>query len=237
MGSIEKGLPPEAPALRVNGSGVELWLYDAVMQGMEFLLPLNKENTPARDHAVEVARTWTRALLPGRFGEGWLPDVDGPRIGEAFRVLALRARFPQPGDLLAALPPRVESAEQQAERAEMAARMKAQGEEKAARDQELRAEAGEQQRRQLVALTETPAEAAKAAKLKALREKLDQCRAAAGIPTPEEQADARELAQANRIRDSLGMPRHADLAALRRHRAARQNTGRALATERATQAR
>jgi hypothetical protein len=82
------------------------WFERRIKHGLAALLTLRLDGHPPADVVEATARVWALALWPGR---AWIEKGDGERIGEAFRVCALReTRWPTPAVLLRYLPPRAE---------------------------------------------------------------------------------------------------------------------------------
>ena len=79
------------------------WFEQAVTTGIQRLLVLSLDRTPAMELIEGTVDAWCDALWPGR---DWrLSDSD--RITEAFRTLSrTRDQWPAPRDFLAALPER-----------------------------------------------------------------------------------------------------------------------------------
>lgn len=73
-------------------------------RGVQRLLSLSLERTPASELLQFTAAAWADALWCGRV---WYAEYDSERITEGFRVLsATRRIWPAPADLLAAIPDR-----------------------------------------------------------------------------------------------------------------------------------
>lgn len=78
------------------------WVLEEILTGMQKLLPLSLESTPASEVMPGTALAWHEVLVHGRNFE---PVRDRQRFREAFRTLAARQRrWPAPVDFLEALP-------------------------------------------------------------------------------------------------------------------------------------
>ncbi|MDR4518933.1 MAG: hypothetical protein MRK00_16305 [Nitrosomonas sp.] len=84
----------------------EKWFRDSIISGIQRLLSLSLEGTPASKTITLTASTWIDVLWPTR---RWDAELDETRIAEAFRQLAARSeRWPPPKALLLVLPSRPE---------------------------------------------------------------------------------------------------------------------------------
>jgi len=86
---------------------VPVWMGEIVKARMERLRLLNLEGQPLGRSMGEVVRIWAQILA------AYMPisdeELDGPRIHAAFDILERTCdRWPQPANLLAALPARPE---------------------------------------------------------------------------------------------------------------------------------
>lgn len=73
-----------------------------VLTGLQKLLTLSLDRSPAADVVRGMAMTWVEALTAGKC---WFETRDRPRFEAAFRTLALQARrWPAPAELLDCLP-------------------------------------------------------------------------------------------------------------------------------------
>lgn len=78
------------------------WVLEEILTGMQKLLPLSLESTPAAEVMAGTALAWHEVLVHGRVFEA---ARDRQRFREAFRALAARQRrWPAPVDFLEALP-------------------------------------------------------------------------------------------------------------------------------------
>src|SRR6185312_7622939 len=78
------------------------WVLEEILTGMQKLLPLSLESTPASEVMQGTALAWHEVLVHGRAFD---QARDLPRFREAFRTLAGRQRrWPAPVDFLEALP-------------------------------------------------------------------------------------------------------------------------------------
>lgn len=85
---------------------LEKWFEVAIISGIQRLLSLSLDGTPATKTITLTAATWSDVLWHNR---AWDAALDETRIAEAFRQLAMRAgRWPAPRDLLLVLPARPE---------------------------------------------------------------------------------------------------------------------------------
>lgn len=79
------------------------WLKTEILTGLQKLLCLGLERTPATDLLQGTAMAWVEVMAQGR---AWDRARDTPRIRTAFVTLAAnRGSWPAPRDFLAALPP------------------------------------------------------------------------------------------------------------------------------------
>lgn len=82
------------------------WFLTSIARGLQRLLVLSLDRTPAAELLGSCVESWGDALWPGR---AW-HESDAQRIEAAFRHLAAtRRQWPAPADLLIALPKRVAS--------------------------------------------------------------------------------------------------------------------------------
>lgn len=85
---------------------LEKWFEVAIISGIQRLLSLSLDGTPAAKTITLTAATWVDVLWQNR---AWDAELDETRISDAFRQLAIRAdRWPAPRDLLLSLPSRPE---------------------------------------------------------------------------------------------------------------------------------
>ena len=78
------------------------WILEEILTGLQKLLPLSLENTPASEVMPGTALAWHEALVHGRNFE---PVRDRQRFRESFRTLAAKQRrWPAPVDFLEAMP-------------------------------------------------------------------------------------------------------------------------------------
>ena len=78
------------------------WMKKEILSGFQALACLNLERQPAREVLPGTVQVWMAALTTGRT---WDEVRDVPRIRRAFAAMAGTLRkWPQPADLLAALP-------------------------------------------------------------------------------------------------------------------------------------
>lgn len=85
---------------------LEKWFEVAIISGIQRLLSLSLDGTPAAKTITLTAATWADVLWHNR---QWDATLDETRIAEAFRQLAMRAdRWPAPKQLLLVLPARPE---------------------------------------------------------------------------------------------------------------------------------
>lgn len=78
------------------------WLLDEILTGIQKLMTLSLDRTPAAELITATARVWREALGVGR---AWDQSRDTARIREGFARLALNAkRWPTVDDLLTSLP-------------------------------------------------------------------------------------------------------------------------------------
>lgn len=101
------------------------WLRAEVARGLQRLMCLGLERTPAAEVVQLTAAVWVESLTKGRV---WDREADSWRIAAGFSELcATRRTWPVPRDLLDALPPRAalaitkQAIRAQPERAEAAA--------------------------------------------------------------------------------------------------------------------
>lgn len=86
-------------------SAPEAWFERRIRRGLAALMTLRLEAHPPADTVEATAKVWAQALWPGRV---WVEELDAPRIGEAFRRIALHeTRWPTPAIFLRHLPQRV----------------------------------------------------------------------------------------------------------------------------------
>ncbi len=84
----------------------ETWFEKRIRRGLAALMTLRMEAHPPADTVEATAKVWAQALWPGR---AWSEELDGGRIGEAFRRVALHeTRWPTPAVFLRYLPARPE---------------------------------------------------------------------------------------------------------------------------------
>jgi hypothetical protein len=78
------------------------WLLNEILTGMQKLLTLSLDRTPAMDLITGTARTWHEAITYRRV---WDEERDADRVRDGFARLALNAkRWPTVDDLITALP-------------------------------------------------------------------------------------------------------------------------------------
>lgn len=78
------------------------WLLNEILTGMQKLLTLSLDRTPAMDLITGTAMTWHEAMTYRRV---WDQDRDAARIRDGFSRLALNAkRWPTVDDLITAMP-------------------------------------------------------------------------------------------------------------------------------------
>ena len=78
------------------------WLTREVITGLQKLLCLGLNHTPATDLIKGTAMTWADGLSEGRL---WDEDRDTARIRQAFTALSIRCRqWPAPAEFLECLP-------------------------------------------------------------------------------------------------------------------------------------
>lgn len=80
------------------------WIQDEILRGLQKLLALSLERTPAGELLPITVGAWVEAIMRGRaFDEA----LDVPRFRSAFVTMAEHRRtWPTPADFLAALPDR-----------------------------------------------------------------------------------------------------------------------------------
>lgn len=82
---------------------IQHWLEAEILRGFQPLMTLGLERMPASALIERTAKVWMKTLLHTRRFDA---QRDTPRIREAFRKLcAERRAWPQPADLVLALPP------------------------------------------------------------------------------------------------------------------------------------
>jgi len=82
----------------------EQWFASAIANGIQRLMVLGLEGTPAARTVELTTVTWIDALWPGR---AWHATLDETRINEAFRQLTIQCeRWPTPNHFLLVLPAR-----------------------------------------------------------------------------------------------------------------------------------
>lgn len=82
------------------------WFRGAIVDGLQMLLALRLERTPAADAIVATGAVWISALWPSH---AWDEALDRPRLAAAFARLACeRESWPAPKHLTDALPGRPE---------------------------------------------------------------------------------------------------------------------------------
>lgn len=80
------------------------WFAAAIASGIQRLMVLGLEGTPAARTIDLTTVTWIDTLWPGR---RWEARLDETRIQEAFRLLAVQSdRWPSPSQFLRRLPAR-----------------------------------------------------------------------------------------------------------------------------------
>lgn len=78
------------------------WILDEILTGLQKLLPLSLESTPAAEVIPGTALAWHEVMVHNRTFE---PDRDRARFRAAFRTLAERCRrWPAPADFFDAMP-------------------------------------------------------------------------------------------------------------------------------------
>ena len=78
------------------------WLFDEVLTGMQKLMALSLDRTPAAELITATAKVWHEALHIGRV---WDRERDAKRIRESFTRLALNSkRWPAVEELITSLP-------------------------------------------------------------------------------------------------------------------------------------
>lgn len=79
------------------------WLLDEILTGLQKLLCLSLDRTPAAETLPGTAQAWLEAITDGK---AWDANRDAARIAAAFRTLARTARrWPAPAEFLDVLPP------------------------------------------------------------------------------------------------------------------------------------
>jgi hypothetical protein len=82
----------------------ESWFASAIASGIQRLMVLGLDGTPAASTIELTTVTWIDALWAGRV---WDAKLDETRIAEAFRLLTIQAeRWPAPVQFLRMLPDR-----------------------------------------------------------------------------------------------------------------------------------
>lgn len=80
------------------------WIKREISEGLKRLMCLGKERTPAAEVIQLTAAVWLEAVTEGRVFD---QQQDAPRFRKAFAVLCRECEvWPQPGELLKAMPPR-----------------------------------------------------------------------------------------------------------------------------------
>lgn len=83
------------------------WFHNRVVSGLQFLMSLGLNGTPAAEVVRLTATAWITALWEG--GPAWDEQADNARLERAFMALAVKAeRWPAPRALLDHLPPRAQ---------------------------------------------------------------------------------------------------------------------------------
>lgn len=84
---------------------VPTWFHNRVVSGLQFLMSLGLNGTPAAEVVRLTATSWITALWEG--GPAWDEQADNARLERAFMALAVKAeRWPAPRQLLDHMPPR-----------------------------------------------------------------------------------------------------------------------------------
>lgn len=84
-------------------SEIQHWLEAEILRGFQPLMTLGLERMPSTALIERTAKVWMKTLLHTRRFDA---QRDTPRIREAFRTLcATRRAWPQPADLVQAMPP------------------------------------------------------------------------------------------------------------------------------------
>lgn len=84
---------------------VPAWFHNRVLEGLQFLMSLGLEGTPAAEVIRLTATAWIQALWSANID--WQEPLDSHRLHRAFNDLAVRAlRWPSPRVLLDHLPSR-----------------------------------------------------------------------------------------------------------------------------------
>lgn len=79
------------------------WFFEAIRKGLQRLLVLRLDGSPAKDTVRALLHVWVDALWPGTL---WHQERDEARIAEAFRRMSSKLdRWPAPIELRRFLPP------------------------------------------------------------------------------------------------------------------------------------
>lgn len=84
----------------------EAWFVDVIAEGIQQLMLLNLDRTPAGEVVKGTIMAWCMALWPGR---AWDERLDRNRVRQAFiKLMAISRTWPAPAQLIENLPPRTE---------------------------------------------------------------------------------------------------------------------------------
>ena len=103
-GGVRTSRRQEAMAALLEWAGQD-WLRTAIAEGLQALIALSLENTPAADTITATADIWHLVLTKSRLD---IEEIDQPRIVNAFTLLLAKrlGKWPEPKDLKELLPPR-----------------------------------------------------------------------------------------------------------------------------------
>lgn len=84
----------------------EPWFVDVIAEGIQQLMLLNLDRTPAGEVVKGTIMAWCMALWPGR---AWDEGLDRQRVRAAFiKLMAISRMWPAPAQLIENLPARPE---------------------------------------------------------------------------------------------------------------------------------
>lgn len=98
-----QGIQGLAAWKRENADRPDCWLVEEVCKGFQQMLLLRLDGVPAAELVAMTAEMWVTVV-----GEGMEEAIDRPRVNKGFTLLLRELRkWPQPADLLKALPARI----------------------------------------------------------------------------------------------------------------------------------
>lgn len=108
-----------------NATAAPDWFHNRVVEGLQFLLALGLEGTPAAEVIRLTATAWVHALWEAA-PVAWQEAPDSGRLYRAFNDLAVKShRWPSPKAVLEHMRPRPEAAALPPPRAQLSAEMRA----------------------------------------------------------------------------------------------------------------